>query len=362
MKMLLLLLAPLLVAGWGWGEPHQKMRLRDVEVLTLREGARTTGRRSSPVAQLACVGGSGRGRGSEPSVVQCYNRGWDGTQVQWECKADLDSGVKFGRLEVVCEGFDYPEDEFILAGSCGLEYNLELTQEGRRQEKYNGGGGGGWFSSQKVRLTVRANQGNVFMKYFQSSSYNYNSGYDSYNSKSTSGLGDLIVLVVVGIVIYAFYKTCIDSQSLGDTQYSSTDEDYRGQNPGAGGWADPNRGSHHNPGTGGFHQGGYQGNDTCGGARQRGTGAGGGGGGFWTGAATGGLLGYMFGNRGTGYGGYNRGWGGWGGGYNRGWGGWGGGYNRGWGGGGGASTGFSGGSTASSGARTASGFGGTRRR
>ena len=190
------------------------------------------------------------------------------------------------------------------------------------------------------------------MNNFQSSSYN--SGYDSYSSKSSSGLGDLIVLVVVGIVIYAFYKTCIDSHSLGDTQYSSTDEDYRGQNPGAGGWADPNRGH----GTGGFQQGGYHGSDTCGGARQRGTGAGGGGGGFWTGAATGGLLGYMFGNRNTGYGGYNRGWGG---GYNRGWGGWGGGYNRGWG-GGGATTGFSGGSTASSGARTASGFGGTRRR
>ena len=73
------------------------------------------------------------------------------------------------------------------------------------------------------------------MNYFQSSSYN--SGYDSYSSKSSSGLGDLILLVVVGIVIYAFYKTCIDSHSLGDTQYSSTDEDYRGQNPGAGGWA-----------------------------------------------------------------------------------------------------------------------------
>merc|ERR1712107_949563 len=46
--------------------------------------------------------------------------------------------------------------------------------------------------------------------------------------------------------------------------------------------------------------------------------AGGGGGGFWTGAGLGGMLGYMFGNRGAGgYGGYNQGWGG----YNRGWGG-----------------------------------------
>merc|ERR1712004_935111 len=71
-----------------------------------------------------------------------------------------------------------------------------------------------------------------------------------------------------------------------------------------------------------------------------------------------------------GYGGYNRGWGG----YNRGWGGglwggnranyygggagWGGTASRGWGGGGGGTASAS----ASSGTRTASGFGGTRRR
>ena len=336
MKTLVLLLAPLLVAGWGWGEQHQKIRLRDVQVLTLHEGAMTTGRRSSPVPQLSCVGGSGRGRGHEPRVVQCYNRGWDGRDVQWECKADMEGAVRLGKVEVVCEGYDYPEDDFILAGSCGLEYSLELTKEGRDQDRHTGGGGG-WFSGNQ-----------------RSNNYHYDSGYDSYsNYKSTSGLGDLIVWAVVGIVIYAFYKTCIDSHSLGDTQYSSTDEDYRGQSPGAGGWADPNRGSSQYGNTGG-----YPGQDSCAGARQRGTGAGGGGG-FWTGAATGGLLGYMFGNRGTGYGGYNRGWGG----YNRGWGGWGGGYNRGY--GGGYSTGFGSGggsSTASSGTRTASGFGGTRRR
>ena len=43
--------------------------------------------------------------------------------------------------------------------------------------------------------------------------------------------------------------------------------------------------------------GGYD-DASCGGARRRGTG--GGGGGFWTGIATGGLMGYMFGNRGGG--------------------------------------------------------------
>jgi len=321
-----LVLFPLIVAGWG--QKYEKIRLRDVQVLTLRAGEMTTGRRSSPVPQLSCVGGSGAGRGWEPSVVQCYNRGWDGREVQWECKADMEAAVRFGRVEVVCEGYDYAEDDYILAGSCGLEYTLDLTKEGKQQNSYSGGGG--WFSNQK------------------SNSYS-NYGYDT--SQSTSGLSDLIIIVVACILIYAFYKTCIDSPSLQDSQYSTTDEDYRGGYPGAGGWADPNRGTSNNYGAGG---GGYYGgsSDTCG-RRQRGTGAGGGGG-FWTGAATGGLLGYMFGNRGnTGYrnyGGYNRGWGWGGGGYNRG-------YT-----GGSFTSGGGGGGASSSGTRTASGFGGTRRR
>ena len=41
----------------------------------------TTGRRAAPVPQLKCVGGTARGK-YEPEVVQCYNRGFDGTDYQ----------------------------------------------------------------------------------------------------------------------------------------------------------------------------------------------------------------------------------------------------------------------------------------
>ena len=37
---------------------------------------------------------------------------------------------RFGNIEVVCEGYDYPDDPFILKGSCGLEYTLDYTMEG----------------------------------------------------------------------------------------------------------------------------------------------------------------------------------------------------------------------------------------
>ena len=39
---------------------------------------------------------------------------------QWECKADLDNAYRFGQIEVVCEGYSYPEDPNILVGSCGV--------------------------------------------------------------------------------------------------------------------------------------------------------------------------------------------------------------------------------------------------
>ena len=60
----------------------EKVRLRDVQVLTLHQGKMTTGRRSSPVLQLKCAGGSAGCSTFVPEVVQCYNRGSDGLDAQ----------------------------------------------------------------------------------------------------------------------------------------------------------------------------------------------------------------------------------------------------------------------------------------
>ena len=45
----------------------------------------------------------------------------------------MDNSYRFGRLDVICEGYDYPDDPYILQGSCGLEYTLEYTEEGKYQ-------------------------------------------------------------------------------------------------------------------------------------------------------------------------------------------------------------------------------------
>ncbi|CAB4020765.1 store-operated calcium entry-associated regulatory factor-like isoform X1, partial [Paramuricea clavata] len=76
----LLVLCVCLLSKFVFG--GEKVRLSDVQVLTLHQGKMTTGRRSSPVLQLRCAGGSAGCSAFVPEVVQCYNRGSDGFDAQ----------------------------------------------------------------------------------------------------------------------------------------------------------------------------------------------------------------------------------------------------------------------------------------
>lgn len=108
--------------------------LTGVRALTFRSGAWTTGRRSAPEPQLVCAGSPDRAL--EPSVVQCTNVGTnDAGDVEWRCEADLDSSVQFDRLSVSCEGYAYPEDPYVLVGSCGLTYSLRRTPAWHEQQR-----------------------------------------------------------------------------------------------------------------------------------------------------------------------------------------------------------------------------------
>ncbi|KAI1703548.1 SOCE-associated regulatory factor of calcium homoeostasis domain-containing protein [Ditylenchus destructor] len=113
----------------------QRVLLRDVTSITLNRGVYTNGRRSAPVPQLQCTGGTANGKYA-PKTVQCYNRGFDGVDVQWECKADMPLDFQFGKISVSCEGYEYPNDPYILANSCGLEYELDYSASGTKKGAY----------------------------------------------------------------------------------------------------------------------------------------------------------------------------------------------------------------------------------
>lgn len=242
-KLFLLLVTLCSVSG-----KKESVRLRDVDTLTLYSDKWTTSRRSSPVKQLMCIGG--HCNRASIDTVQCYNRGFDGNDVQWECKAELPSNYKFGRLEVSCEGYQYPEDDYILVGSCGLEYTI-------------------------VDVSKSSNS------YFPSS---YSNVYD--NVKDSNGSSMLTILVVIGAAVALYFY--LRPSSTSSEQNNARNRSSFNTNPSA-------------PPPPGFRPDCYGSSQTSGSdtSSQRASD----GPGFFSGMAAGGFLGYLFGsNRGnTGY-------------------------------------------------------------
>lgn len=60
-------------------------------------------------------------------MVECENQGLDkeSQKLTWKCFAEIGDSVKFNHVEVQCEGYDYHEDDYVLLGSCGLEFTLD---------------------------------------------------------------------------------------------------------------------------------------------------------------------------------------------------------------------------------------------
>ncbi|NXP16849.1 SARAF factor, partial [Scytalopus superciliaris] len=220
--------------------------LRDVEALTLHRGQYTTSRRAPAVPQLQCTGGSA-GCAHGPEVVQCYNKGWDGYDVQWQCKADLENAYRFGQIEVSCEGYDYPDDPYILRGSCSLLFRLELTEKGERKVKNSGSFGSSYSQPRQ--------------------------------DSSDSGSGAIVVIVLL-ILAFGVYKLFLSNQQ---PQQSPDDSD---------GFRRPFWQSQQAPPPPGFKSS-FTDDDHFGTHSHHGTNSGPG---FWTGLGAGGLLGYLAGS------------------------------------------------------------------
>lgn len=150
----------------------QRIKLKDIEVLTLYKDKLTASNRLGAIPQLKCVGSFSNCYHFSPNVVQCYNKGFDGIEVQWECKAELDSRVHFDMVKVTCEGYDSDIDSYVLAGSCGLEYSIETAFKGQKH----------------------------FADYYHRDLY------------ETSKLSNFLSLAIIAIIILGVYKSCIKNR------------------------------------------------------------------------------------------------------------------------------------------------------
>lgn len=133
MKMIIITTAFLLTSVNSVSDDNtDKVLLKNVETLTFSNDLVTTGRRSSPVSQMTCTSGPCHLR---PSTVACKNIGISDKDPSWDCKAEL-SGSKLSYVEVSCEGYDYPDDPYILVGSCGLIYKLQYKDSSHQTINY----------------------------------------------------------------------------------------------------------------------------------------------------------------------------------------------------------------------------------
>ena len=98
---------------------HEKVPIREVSSLLLHRDKMTTGRRSPPVPQLNCLSNCH----TAPDTIYCSNAGHNGVDVIWECKSDP-VGAIIRDLNVQCEGYEYPDDPYILKGSCGIQFRM----------------------------------------------------------------------------------------------------------------------------------------------------------------------------------------------------------------------------------------------
>lgn len=78
-----------------------------------------------------------------------------------------------------CEGYDYPDDPYILRGSCSLLFRLELTEEGERKVKNSDSFGSGFYQSRK--------------------------------DSSDSGAGAIVIIVIL-VLAYGVYKYFLSNQ------------------------------------------------------------------------------------------------------------------------------------------------------
>ncbi|KAK8124829.1 uncharacterized protein PG998_000588 [Apiospora kogelbergensis] len=296
-------------------KPKNAILLSQVQTLTLRGGgAQTTHRRVSAMPQLSCVSSPKVCSLHEVDVMRCENKGagYSDEDIQWSCTASLPPTLKLGGTEVMCEGYSGPDDDYVLKGSCGVQYRLVLTAEGeRRYPDLAGGSGGGWKP----------------------------------NTDGIDAGGILFGILFVGVLAWMVYSACVNANGNQAVQRRP-----RGGGGGGGGWG---------PGFGGGNGGAprfddnddppppYSSKTRSSSQQQQGWRPG-----FWTGAASGAAAGYFAGNRGSrqqqpppsNYGS------GWGAGSSRGSGGW------------GAGPSHSSSSSSSSDRHESTGFGGTSRR
>lgn len=115
----------LFIFGVASTAPSDKVHIRDIQTVVANEGLMTKGRRSI-VPQIQCEAGP---CSMGPTQFMCHNQGFDGKDATWKCENQgTSAGYEITYSDVLCEGYDHPDDPYVTAGSCGVVYGLKQSQ------------------------------------------------------------------------------------------------------------------------------------------------------------------------------------------------------------------------------------------
>ena len=119
---LLIFLSVLFASSYAFSKQDDVVLLNDIPVLTFNRNELTDGRRMFPVPRLTCIGGNAKQHQHEIKTVQCLNMDYG----YFECHTN--HGLyEIGVAIISCEGYEYPDDPYVLKDSCHLEYELNFT-------------------------------------------------------------------------------------------------------------------------------------------------------------------------------------------------------------------------------------------
>lgn len=234
--------------------------LKDVQTLTFNLGDLSAGRRAPPQPKLTCE--YSPNPALNPTSFQCYNKGVnDMGDVQWECKPNnLDPTLRVYKTNVNCEGFNYPNDPYILAGSCILTYSLALSQPQQQQQN----------QYQNQNQYQQQQQNNNYNNYYQQGAYypkeqqkyytnevpdnkNY---YKSYHpQKSHPGMSHLLKTVIFCCLagfVFLFVTNFLSSRRR-RANGGGGNNNHRNNNNNNGGGGGNNGGGNHRPNNNNFN-------------------------------------------------------------------------------------------------------------
>ena len=96
----------------------EKQKFEKGDVLIFHQHEETTGRRTLPRPQMRIMSESIY---FMPKKVECTYI----NKYKWDCEGALPVEFKWKKMDVECEGFEYPHDPYILANSCQFQFSIE---------------------------------------------------------------------------------------------------------------------------------------------------------------------------------------------------------------------------------------------